>query len=327
LKINKGAILFYFLSVFYLQSFSQCSLLDLPFNGNANDVSGNFRHGTVHGAILATDRFGNNNSAYWFDGVDDYISVDTSGLKNNIYSFSLWTKLSSQPISRDAYIAISIGQSGGDQQIIYMTDDQFQTYGWGCSSYALGAPHDTDMGRHTDLTNWHHLVTTRNNNELKLYFDGDLFGEIPIGGKPADYARRAQVGIGARWGQIQFFHGFIDDVNIYGCELTPEEVRKQFLGDEINPEKEEPTIPSFDNYCTTIRAYPNPTFSNVTIQLCDTMENVSYQFESINGQLIKQDFIGESAEIKFNLTQLAGVYIFKVYSNNVFINRIKIIKI
>ena len=39
------------------------------FNGNANDLSGNNLHGTVNGAQLTTDRFGNPNSAYLFDGM------------------------------------------------------------------------------------------------------------------------------------------------------------------------------------------------------------------------------------------------------------------
>ena len=43
------------------------------FNGNAQDGSGNGNHGTVNGATLTTDRFGNQNGAYSFDGVDDYI--------------------------------------------------------------------------------------------------------------------------------------------------------------------------------------------------------------------------------------------------------------
>ncbi|TAF12105.1 MAG: hypothetical protein EAZ75_03925, partial [Flavobacteriia bacterium] len=37
-----------------------------PFSGNANDQSGNGNNGTVNGATLTTDRFGNSNSAYNF---------------------------------------------------------------------------------------------------------------------------------------------------------------------------------------------------------------------------------------------------------------------
>lgn len=45
-----------------------------PFNGNANDLSGNGHNGIVNGATLTTDRFGNLNSAYYFDG-NDYIKA------------------------------------------------------------------------------------------------------------------------------------------------------------------------------------------------------------------------------------------------------------
>ena len=38
-----------------------------PFNGNANDESGNGNNGTVNGAVISTDRNGNLNSAYSFD--------------------------------------------------------------------------------------------------------------------------------------------------------------------------------------------------------------------------------------------------------------------
>ena len=52
-----------------------------PFNGNANDESGNRNDGIVHGATLTTDRNGNAASAYVFDGVDDYIRIgDSSSL-------------------------------------------------------------------------------------------------------------------------------------------------------------------------------------------------------------------------------------------------------
>ena len=46
-----------------------------PFDGNASDMSGNGNHGTVNGATLGTDRHGQANRAYSFDGVDDYIEV------------------------------------------------------------------------------------------------------------------------------------------------------------------------------------------------------------------------------------------------------------
>ena len=62
-----------------------------PFCGNANDESGNGNDGTVNGATPTTDRFGNVNSAYAFDGENDYIHVTSpSLLLSTNYTFSAW---------------------------------------------------------------------------------------------------------------------------------------------------------------------------------------------------------------------------------------------
>ena len=71
-----------------LASQSLCSAEDLgiglqenligywPFCGNPNDLAGN-NNGSVSGPQLSNDRFGNNNSAYQFDGIDDYIDMNS----------------------------------------------------------------------------------------------------------------------------------------------------------------------------------------------------------------------------------------------------------
>ncbi|MFM7758107.1 MAG: hypothetical protein ACKO6J_04150, partial [Crocinitomicaceae bacterium] len=67
-----------------------------PFNGNANDESGNGNNGTVNGATLTTDRFVNINAAYNFNGTSDFISVmDNSSLDllTNQYTLSVWFKI------------------------------------------------------------------------------------------------------------------------------------------------------------------------------------------------------------------------------------------
>ena len=42
-----------------------------PFNGNANDASGNGNNAIFNNATLAADRLGNANSAYSFNGIDN----------------------------------------------------------------------------------------------------------------------------------------------------------------------------------------------------------------------------------------------------------------
>jgi len=60
-----------------------------PFNGNANDLSGNNNNGTVNGATLTADRYGNANKAYNFNGINNYIEVlHSNSLNLGIISIS-----------------------------------------------------------------------------------------------------------------------------------------------------------------------------------------------------------------------------------------------
>ena len=67
------------------------------FTGNANDNSSHTNHLTVHGATLSSDRFGMSDSAYRFDGNDDYLTGgDVNDLGTESVAFSAWFKTSMQ---------------------------------------------------------------------------------------------------------------------------------------------------------------------------------------------------------------------------------------
>ncbi|MDR1813996.1 MAG: C10 family peptidase [Tannerella sp.] len=78
-----------------------------PFNGNANDASGNGNHGTVHGATLTTDRFGKANNAYYFDGNSAYID---GSFKNNLarFTITLWFNVASVPPKGEALMMMGV---------------------------------------------------------------------------------------------------------------------------------------------------------------------------------------------------------------------------
>ena len=81
------------------------------FTGNANDTSGSGHHGVVNGATLTTDRFGNPNSAYSFDGISDFVSIDA-----HISGYSEFTQLawieSASPVSLGETRILQIGIGG-----------------------------------------------------------------------------------------------------------------------------------------------------------------------------------------------------------------------
>src|ERR1017187_5394463 len=83
MKINHVAALFILGTWLAVNGYSQSFLTNglvayYPFNGNANDASGNGNNGTVYGATLTTDRFGISNSAYCFNGTSHYIEVPST---------------------------------------------------------------------------------------------------------------------------------------------------------------------------------------------------------------------------------------------------------
>ena len=80
-----------------------------PFNGNANDESGNGKDGAIHGAILTQDRFGNTDKAYQFNGTSDDITVPhhSSLQLTNEITITAWVK-------RSRYGIDMIVEKGGD---------------------------------------------------------------------------------------------------------------------------------------------------------------------------------------------------------------------
>jgi hypothetical protein len=66
-----------------------------PFNGNANDISGNANNGIVTGATLTNDRFGNPSSAYTFNGTSNFITSTFAPFTTPPFTISAWVKIDS----------------------------------------------------------------------------------------------------------------------------------------------------------------------------------------------------------------------------------------
>src|SRR5690242_9009348 len=66
-----------------------------PFNGNANDASGNGNNAVFNNATLTSDRFANAGSAYSFNGIDNYMRIPNSPSLNpaNQISICVWVKV------------------------------------------------------------------------------------------------------------------------------------------------------------------------------------------------------------------------------------------
>jgi hypothetical protein len=104
-----------------------------PFNSNANDATNNGHNGTVNGAALTIDRFGNANSAYDFDG-NSFIELDNpNNFKNNTFTYAAWVNIpiAPQPDIPSAYSVLSIGSG----QVMHFVNRPDEGLVWGFTTY------------------------------------------------------------------------------------------------------------------------------------------------------------------------------------------------
>ena len=200
-----------------------------PFNGNANDASGNGNNGTSFGAVLTTNRFGAANSAYDFNGNGNYIGIPQSSTLNGL--------------ATDLTLSAWIYQRGINPGHGYRILDKcpagvpggwtFDT--WDGSSYrrlrlqAAGSLNPNVIGATVyPLMQWHHVVATVSGTTGKVYLDGSLDGTGDVGSIPQNaldiFIGRSHP-YGADAGENQYFHGLIDDVRIYNRALSASEVQ------------------------------------------------------------------------------------------------------
>lgn len=219
-----------------------------PFNGNANDESGNKYNGVINqGVTLTTDRKSNKEQAYSFGGVDKpgYIKVDNAeGLYlNKTLSISIWYKLNSY-YGMDSYANanqnghhVLIGKEG-DRDGIYMIVDNNQTTNKQNVAFYSKIAFSTNFsiwgnptGTNTENINkWHHVVTTVDGATAKFYLDGTLVQTTSVSPDFAS-ANTKNLYIGIMWalGMGWYpFNGAMDDIRFYNRSLSDAEVLALF---------------------------------------------------------------------------------------------------
>lgn len=201
-----------------------------PFNGNAQDESGNGNHGTVNGATLTTDRFGNSGRAFSFDGVSNNILVNNSNSLQNINEITLSAWVYYTGLASDGTIPIldKSNSSIGGQYFL-------RIYNNGNNSFS-----GTLNGNHGGLSfngiqpqTWHLLTMVSANNNFKFYLDGQLIGAV--NGSGTSFSNTLPLTIGANpSGILEVLNGKLDDIRIYNRALSDAEV-SQIYYSEYNP--------------------------------------------------------------------------------------------
>ena len=205
-----------------------------PFNGNANDASGNGNNGTVSGATLTANKDGDVNSAYSFDGDQDIITIPNND-QINTSQITI-----SAMIRPTRYTALEQDQ-GDNQQVIVSNAPQdgwgsgfeFKTFGEtdnnGNQYLSLGVTGTVNgnFSSQTDnigmsLNQWSHVVYTHDDNNIKFYLNGQLVLSEDSPG--TNFYNQNPISIGSRPSIRHVFSGGIDDVGIWNKILTAEEI-------------------------------------------------------------------------------------------------------
>ncbi|HBE40415.1 MAG TPA: hypothetical protein DDW27_04295 [Bacteroidales bacterium] len=200
-----------------------------PFNGNPNDESGNEINGTVFGPTLITDRHGSTNSAYNFDGVNDYIKADASKLPSAERTISLWFKANSVD-NRPGLFGYG-GNTVGTSFFMGLNVNGLNSFHLSCHYLVNRIDYYYSL---SPVNEWYHWVITTSNNGTRLYVNGDIKASNSVFIKNT-YINGRQLGIGAissssgivpyTDGNVKYFNGFIDDIRIYNRALTNEEIQ------------------------------------------------------------------------------------------------------
>ena len=218
-------ITFYFATTAQLPSYVPTNGLVgyWPFNGNANDESGNGNNGTVNGATLITDRFGNVNKAYNFNGLNQFIDIGNAGLgisqMPSNFSISIWVKsisgygaiLSRRHIENQNWQTLSM--NGPYNAIFWLTDAP----GYGQSPIQWSA---------IPLNTWIHIYVYKSGNNYGLYINSALISTWQDSYSFSNAFSNMHIGHQGAWNS--FFNGSLDDLAIYNRALTQTEITQLY---------------------------------------------------------------------------------------------------
>jgi hypothetical protein len=203
-----------------------------PFNGNANDESGNGNNGTVYGANLTTDRLGATNKAFLFN--NNYIIIPYNSIFDfNDFTISLWLSTSQT----------SVGVAIKQNNYLNATNERF--------SVALNSPSsakvefavkynipscNAGLGWQSNSktqpifnNQFHHIVGTVNGNTTKLYIDGLLVNTLVTPYIQSSACYGGDIQFGREWSSFPlYFIGKLDDIGIWNRALTDCEIKKLY---------------------------------------------------------------------------------------------------
>jgi uncharacterized protein (TIGR02145 family) len=194
-----------------------------PFNGNANDESGYNHNGVVDGATLTTDRLGNSDKAYYFNGQGNSITAGGFHIPSDSTTISCWVKVMNGVGIQNF---ISKHNDNRDVEIIVRSIDNKYAIEWtiGGTFFRL----KDEAGQYIIDSNnpkFDFLTLVYNGNKADFYINARFIVSQNITGKIASNVQPLTFGKWAGTPAAECFNGILDEVRIYNRALNGSEIQ------------------------------------------------------------------------------------------------------
>jgi hypothetical protein len=200
-----------------------------PFGGNANDVTGNLRNGSVSNASLVGDRFYNSNHAYYFNGSNSFIYLPNNLMQGNTaFAISCWIQPYGNHATAETWQGI-IDLRGQYQIALSYNQPSNTTNPNSVVFYVYSSPNTktiTSANNSVQPGTWYHLVANYANNTMTFYINSVLIGTVAqtppgaVSGYNNTIGKDYNLNLNRGW-----FYGAIDEVIFYKRGLTPSEIQ------------------------------------------------------------------------------------------------------
>lgn len=272
-----------------------------PFTGNANDVVGS-NNGMNMGATLTTDRFGNADCAYSFNGNSDYIWVPGAPFTTYPFTISAWVYI--EDISKSYIVGLGeIGSSALHKFAIY------STYSEGLRVGSDGSYYYQSDSAYVSSNIWINITVTFDyDNAAIFYINGVkysfLYSVCDISGGSTFPLNNTGFNIGKHTGtgSSKYMKGKIDDLGFWNRALTPAEITA--LSGTVGVDEVSKSV--------SVSVYPNPASDYINIKTdFDAVGSTYYIVNSVGQVVVSGEVTDEDTVV--DLSDFStGIYLVRI---------------
>jgi hypothetical protein len=286
------------------------------FTGNANDDSPNANHGTVLGAWLCPDRFGQDSSAYYFGGGNQQIqwANDTLLTNHTDLTASVWFQVENRISGWDQNVIVSnIGtwhSSGGFEILTGNPPGATLTGMFRNATFydqVVQAPGTVTI----DTGQWNHVVYTLEyspvlDSTLVSIFLNDTLVIQQHQPQSIVYSFITPFMVGDNIdsaGYQRAFKGKIDDIGLWNRALSLAEIHGLY--------QVATGIPDISSR-NSLKIAPNPAGSWLHVEVPRFEKNVSYRLTDLTGRVVLTGLLYEKSSVLELNSVCPGAYLFSV---------------